>query len=155
SAREEAALQWAEEVTRVSETHASDEAFAAVSADFQPKVVSDLTIAIGLINLFNRLAISLRRPPGSSPRNAVIAATVAAGCSSISQWPELAMTWPVTSLATKRSTSAWVVPNDLSAPIASTGMASLPLAAKDLLSTASCVEAANCSKAECMPPGRP
>ena len=65
SAKEQAALQWAEEVTRVSETHASDEAFAAVSAEFQPKEVSDLTIAIGLINLFNRLAISLRRPPGS------------------------------------------------------------------------------------------
>jgi len=65
SAKEKAALQWAEEVTRVSETHASDEAFAAVSAEFQPKEVSDLTIAIGLINLFNRLAISLRRPPGS------------------------------------------------------------------------------------------
>ena len=65
SAKEKAALQWAEEVTRVSETHASDEGFAAVSAEFQPKEVSDLTIAIGLINLFNRLAISLRRPPGS------------------------------------------------------------------------------------------
>jgi alkylhydroperoxidase family enzyme len=58
-------LQWAEEVTQVSETRASDETFAAVSAEFQPKEVSDLTIAIGLINLFNRLAISLRRPPGS------------------------------------------------------------------------------------------
>lgn len=64
SAKEKAALQWAEEA-RVSETHASDEAFAAVSAEFQPKEVCDLTIAIGLINLFNRLAISLRRPPGS------------------------------------------------------------------------------------------
>ena len=58
-------MQWAEEVTQVSETRASDETFAAVSAEFQPKEVSDLTIAIGLINLFNRLAISLGRPPGS------------------------------------------------------------------------------------------
>jgi AhpD family alkylhydroperoxidase len=65
SARERAALQWAEEVTLVSETHASDEAFAALSAEFQPKEVSDLTLAIGLINLFNRLAIGFRRPPGS------------------------------------------------------------------------------------------
>jgi AhpD family alkylhydroperoxidase len=65
SARERAALQWAEEVTRVSETHAADEAFAALSAEFQPKEISDLTLAIGLINLFNRLAIGLRRPPGS------------------------------------------------------------------------------------------
>jgi AhpD family alkylhydroperoxidase len=65
SARERAALQWTEEVTRVSETHASDEAFAAVSAEFQPKEVSDLTLGIGLINLFNRLAIPFRRPPDS------------------------------------------------------------------------------------------
>ena len=65
TAKERAALHWAEELTRVSETHASDEAFAAVSVEFQPKEVSDLTIAIGLINLFNRLAIGLRRPPGS------------------------------------------------------------------------------------------
>jgi hypothetical protein len=36
-------------------------------------------------------------------RKAFIAATVAAGCSSISQWPELAMTCPVTSLGTKRT----------------------------------------------------
>ena len=63
--RERAALQWAEELTHIAETHASDEAFAAVSAEFQPKEVSDLTIAIGLINLFNRLAIGLRRPLGS------------------------------------------------------------------------------------------
>jgi AhpD family alkylhydroperoxidase len=65
SAREKAALQWTEEVTLVSETHASDEAFAALSAEFQPKEISDLTLAIGLINLFNRLAIGFRRPPGS------------------------------------------------------------------------------------------
>ena len=63
--QEKAALQWAEEVTLVSETHASDEAFAALSAEFQPKEISDLTLAIGLINLFNRLAIGFRRPPGS------------------------------------------------------------------------------------------
>jgi AhpD family alkylhydroperoxidase len=65
TAKEKAALQWAEEVTLVSETHASDEAFAALSAEFQPKEISDLTLAIGLINLFNRLSVGFRRPPGS------------------------------------------------------------------------------------------
>ena len=38
--KEKAALQWAEAVTLISETHAPDEAFAAVSAQFQPKEIS-------------------------------------------------------------------------------------------------------------------
>ena len=64
SAREKAALQWAEAVTLISESHAPDEAFAAVSAQFQPKEISDLTLAIGVINTYNRLSIGFRRPPG-------------------------------------------------------------------------------------------
>jgi hypothetical protein len=56
-----------------------------------------------------------------------MAAIVAAGCSSISQCPELAMTTYVTSVATKRKSSSIAVPNDLSAPIANTGIVNLPL----------------------------
>ena len=67
STQEKAALQWAEAVTLISETHAPDEAFAAVSAAFQPKEISDLTLAIGLINTYNRLSIGLRRPLDSAP----------------------------------------------------------------------------------------
>jgi alkylhydroperoxidase family enzyme len=63
--KKKAALQWAEAVTLVSETHVPDEAFAAVSAEFQPKEISDLTLAIGVINLYNRLSIGFRRLPGS------------------------------------------------------------------------------------------
>jgi len=59
---ERAALAWAEEVTRVSETHASDEAYAAVSAAFQPKDLVDLTIAIATMNAFNRLGAPFRLP---------------------------------------------------------------------------------------------
>src|SRR4030088_1635124 len=61
--KEKAALQWAEAITLISETHAPDEAFAAVSAQFQPKEISDLTLAIGVINTYNRLSIGFRRPP--------------------------------------------------------------------------------------------
>jgi AhpD family alkylhydroperoxidase len=61
--REKAALQWAEAVTLISESHAPDEAFAAVSAEFQSKEISDLTLAIGVINTYNRLSIGFRRPP--------------------------------------------------------------------------------------------
>jgi AhpD family alkylhydroperoxidase len=67
TAKEKAALQWAEAVTLVSETHAPDEAFAEVSAEFQPKEISDLTLAIGVINTYNRLSIGFRRLPGSEP----------------------------------------------------------------------------------------
>ena len=67
TAKEKAALQWAEAVTLVSETHAPDEAFAAVSAEFQSKEISDLTLAIGVINTYNRLSIGFRRLPGGEP----------------------------------------------------------------------------------------
>lgn len=61
--REQAALAWAETVTRVAETAIPDEDFKAVSAVFSEKEVVDLTIAIGLMNTFNRMAISFRRMP--------------------------------------------------------------------------------------------
>jgi AhpD family alkylhydroperoxidase len=55
-----AALAWAEEVTLVSETRASDEAYAAASAAFEPKDLVDLTIAIAAMNAFNRLGAPFR-----------------------------------------------------------------------------------------------
>jgi hypothetical protein len=45
------------------------------------------------------------RPTSLGVEEGTIAAMVLAGCSSISQWPEFAMTAPITSLATKRSSS--------------------------------------------------
>ncbi|WP_279483768.1 carboxymuconolactone decarboxylase family protein [Aureimonas sp. SK2] len=57
-----AALAWAEEVTRVSETHASDKAYAAASAAFTPKDLVDLTITIAAMNAFNRLGAPFRLP---------------------------------------------------------------------------------------------
>src|ERR1700752_1535755 len=63
SERERAALAWAETVTRVSETGIPDEAFKAARAAFQEKELVDLTIAIGLMNAYNRLAIGFRNTP--------------------------------------------------------------------------------------------
>lgn len=57
-----AALAWAEEVTLISETHASDEAYAAACAAFAPKDLVDLTIAIAAMNAFNRLGAPFRLP---------------------------------------------------------------------------------------------
>ena len=61
--RERAALAWSETVTRIATTGAPDSAYAAVSAHFDEKELVDLTIAIGLMNAYNRLAIGFRNPP--------------------------------------------------------------------------------------------
>jgi AhpD family alkylhydroperoxidase len=61
--RERAALAWAETVTRVAETAVPDEAYAAALAVFSEKELVDLTIAIGLMNTYNRMAISFRNTP--------------------------------------------------------------------------------------------
>ncbi len=63
SDQEKAALKWAEVVTRVSDTHVPEEAYAEARATFTEKQLADLTIAIGLMNAFNRLAISFRTVP--------------------------------------------------------------------------------------------
>lgn len=65
SDQERAALAWAEEVTRVSETHASDEAYAAASKAFDSRDLVDLTIAIAAMNAFNRMGISFRLKPAA------------------------------------------------------------------------------------------
>jgi AhpD family alkylhydroperoxidase len=61
--RESAALKWAEVVTQVSDTHVPEAAYAEARAAFSEKELADLTIAIGLMNAYNRLAISFRVPP--------------------------------------------------------------------------------------------
>lgn len=64
--REKAALAWAESVTRVADTHVPDDVFNMAAAVFSETELADLTIAIGLMNAYNRLAISFRRGPDSA-----------------------------------------------------------------------------------------
>ena len=61
--QERAALAWSEEVTRVSETHAGDAAYAAALAVFGEKDLVELTLAIATMNAINRLGISFRMKP--------------------------------------------------------------------------------------------
>ncbi len=61
--RERAALAWAEAVTRVSETHVPDEVFEKAKKHFTEKELADLTLAVGTIHVWNRLAIPGRRSP--------------------------------------------------------------------------------------------
>jgi len=61
--RERAALAWAESVTRVAETGVPDAAYQAARTVFDEREVADLTIAISLMNAYNRMAISFRKTP--------------------------------------------------------------------------------------------
>jgi AhpD family alkylhydroperoxidase len=59
NARERAALAWTECLTKVATDGAPDDVYAAVQAQFSPKEIVELTILVGLINLWNRLAIGM------------------------------------------------------------------------------------------------
>ncbi|WP_295529322.1 carboxymuconolactone decarboxylase family protein [uncultured Pseudacidovorax sp.] len=61
--QERAALAWSEEVTRVSESHASDDAYAAALAAFGEKDLVDLTLTIATMNAINRMGVSFRMKP--------------------------------------------------------------------------------------------
>jgi AhpD family alkylhydroperoxidase len=61
--RERAALAWTEAVTQISTRGAPDALYAELSAEFSPKEQMDLTLAISMINCWNRLAIAFRKMP--------------------------------------------------------------------------------------------
>jgi AhpD family alkylhydroperoxidase len=63
-ARERAALAWIEAVTLVSIAHVPDSEFEQVKRQFSEKEIVDLTYVAAAINVWNRLAISLRAVPG-------------------------------------------------------------------------------------------
>ena len=69
--RERAALEWTEAVTRVGDTHVPDELYARVAAQFDETEMVTLTMAVVVINSWNRLAISFRPPVGSYQPRAV------------------------------------------------------------------------------------
>ena len=64
SDRERAALEWTEAVTLVATTHVPDEAYEAVRAQFSEDELKTLTLAIAMINTWNRLNIAFRSVPG-------------------------------------------------------------------------------------------
>jgi AhpD family alkylhydroperoxidase len=62
---ERAALAWTEALTLVSQTHVPDDVYNEIKKHFSEKEIVDLTIVVGTINMWNRLAISMRAVPGS------------------------------------------------------------------------------------------
>lgn len=74
SGREQAALAWAEGLTEVSRHGAPDAAYAALREAFDESEAVFLTVAIGTINMWNRIAVGFRFSPqvarGSAERAA-------------------------------------------------------------------------------------
>jgi alkylhydroperoxidase family enzyme len=68
SARERAALEWAEALTRIGETHAPDAVYQLAREHFSENELVALSIGIAMINAWNRLAIGFRlRHPADRP----------------------------------------------------------------------------------------
>lgn len=58
-----AALAWAEALTDIATTRAPDHAYEALQRHYSEQQIVDLTLIISTMNLWNRLAISMRRLP--------------------------------------------------------------------------------------------
>ena len=64
SARERAALAWAEAVTRLVDNEVPDAVYEQARAEFNEAELVQLTLAIVTINGWNRLNIAFRTPAG-------------------------------------------------------------------------------------------
>jgi len=63
SARERAALAWAEAVTLLAEGGVPDDVYEEARRHFTDRELVDLTMAVVAINGWNRLAVAFRLPP--------------------------------------------------------------------------------------------
>jgi AhpD family alkylhydroperoxidase len=61
--REMAALAWTEALTKMGAESTSDQAYTALLRQFSATEAMFLTVAIGTINQWNRIAVALRFPP--------------------------------------------------------------------------------------------
>ncbi len=76
SERERAALAWTESLTLIAQTHAPDDVYARLKAQFSEEDQVKLTMLIVTINAWNRLAIGFRKihPVEPAAANAHVAA---------------------------------------------------------------------------------
>lgn len=58
--RDRAALEWAEAVTLVATSGVPDDSYEIVKAVFTDEEIAQMTVAIGMINLWNRIGVSSR-----------------------------------------------------------------------------------------------
>jgi AhpD family alkylhydroperoxidase len=59
-ARERALLGWVDAVTNIAQTGSPDDAYEALKAHFTEEEMTKITVAIGTINVWNRLAVGFR-----------------------------------------------------------------------------------------------
>jgi len=64
SERERAALLWTEKLTLIAVDHVPDEVYEQVRPHFTDEELANLTLAIALINAWNRFGIAFRDVPG-------------------------------------------------------------------------------------------
>ncbi len=60
--RERALLGWTEALTNISSSGASDQDYDAMRAHFSEQEIVKLSVAVGTINIWNRLAVGFRTP---------------------------------------------------------------------------------------------
>lgn len=61
TSRERAALAWTESLTLLAQSHAPDEDFDEVRREFADEELARLTLLIGVINVWNRIAVGFRK----------------------------------------------------------------------------------------------
>ena len=61
--QERAASEWAESVTRMTDTRVPDHVWERVQPHFTPAELVDLTLLVNTINAWNRFAIAFRKTP--------------------------------------------------------------------------------------------
>jgi AhpD family alkylhydroperoxidase len=66
SARERAALEWAEAITLPSNDEGSDKIYRAARAQFTAEELANLTLAVAAINSWNRLNLAFQREAAAS-----------------------------------------------------------------------------------------
>lgn len=66
--REQASLAWAESVANVADTGVPDADYAAATAEFEDRELSELSVAIALMSAFNRLGVAFRNTPVAASR---------------------------------------------------------------------------------------
>ncbi len=63
--KEKAAFAWTEAVTRLNQEHVSDDLYKRTREFFSEKEIVDLTLAVAMINLWNRFGATFRSTAGS------------------------------------------------------------------------------------------
>ena len=61
SEKERAALDWAEALTLVAETHAEDAVYEAAKRHFADRELVEISVAVAIMNFWNRMAVGFRK----------------------------------------------------------------------------------------------